>query len=486
LRFAEIAVVMQCSELGARMLFLRAKGALRKKLSDQGISRSLMIMCLGLFGKLTAPSEVAGEVTVTAASTKAGIGAVILAAACTKVGIGTIAAALIVTASSVGGVKALSSKAVLPERSEIKSFEFATQMQSATGGAISSLSIGLYDHKIYFPDGPDGPMFTRTQRWDPHRTVELCSWLQNDQANYYYHAGEQKVYINNYRPWTGSFRVQRLPTDEAGFAEFISEVEGSPQGVAYKRDRRSGLLLNAVDTRFVDVPNFRTHYKYNHVDDSMFRYDWSDDMEVVDERDQMHTRGWTYFTVEGEFGERKVTGYGRVPFVYGRFVERPPWLVLYVGQDLIVTDCNQGACISRPDGTVLASYPAGSFFSGLSEPWQGLHTIDVLRRRAAKERIWFDTALVRNYRNALITMVCDETRDQADMVYIVNMEKDVVERVRFRVSKRPVGSLTFDYLQNISDAGDHFAEPVLPAAAVGIRAESEGILWLVNLAQGKI
>ena len=61
LRYSEIAVVMQCSELGARMLFIRARSALRKRLSDHGISKTLMIMCLGLFGKLTAPSEAASR-----------------------------------------------------------------------------------------------------------------------------------------------------------------------------------------------------------------------------------------------------------------------------------------------------------------------------------------------------------------------------------------------------------------------------------------
>ncbi len=484
LNFADIAVAMQCSELGARMMFFRAKNSLRKQLSRHGLSKSLMLMCLGLFGKITAPAEAAGEVTVSAASAKVGIGAVIATIISTKIGITTIAATVIAIAS-VGGVKALSGPS-LPDRSQITSFEFATQVQNSTGGAISSLSAGLFDHRFYFPDGSNGPLFTRTVRWNPHRSLELCSWLQNDQANYYYHAGEQKVYINNYRSWVGNFRVSRLPTDTPGFTEFLSEVEGIDKSINYKRDRRTKLIVNSVDKRFVDVPNFKTDYRYNHLDADIFEYNWPQDIQVVDERDRMHVRGWTYFTVEGSLGGRKVSGYGQIPLVYASLKERPPWLVLSIGDDLRIIDCNKGSCIIRSDDTIVESYRAGSFFTGLSQPWMGLHTIDILRRNAVKERIWFDTALARNRKDMLITMFCNDNRRRADMVYVVDLEKDIVKRIRFRVRTQQAGFLTFNYLQDIEYDSDMFTEPILPVDYSGKPARPPGITWLVDLAEGKI
>ncbi len=484
LKFADVAVAMQCSELGARMMFFRAKNALRKKLSRHGLSKSLMLMCLGLFGKITAPAEAAGEVTVSAASAKVGIGAAIATIVSTKIGISTIAATVVAIAS-VGGVKALSGPS-LPDRSQITSFEFATQLQNSTGGAISSLSAGLFDHKFYFPNGYDGPLFTRTVRWNPHRSLELCSWLQNDQANYYYYAGEQKVYINNYRSWGGNFRVSRLPTDSHGFTEFLSEVEGISKSIDYKRDRRTGLIVNSVDKRFVDVPNFKADYRYNHLDADIFEYNWPQDVLVVDERDRMHVRGWTYFTVKGTLGGRKVYGYGQIPFVYSSMKERPPWLVLSIGDDLRIIDCNQGSCIIRSDDTIVESYPSGSFFTGLSQPWMGLHTIDILRRNAVKERIWFDTALARSYEDALITMLCDDNRRRADMVYVVDLEKDIVKGIRIRINARQAGSLKFNYHQDIESGNDIFTEPLLPVDDGGKTAQPLGITWLIDLAEGKI
>ncbi len=484
LNFTDIAVAMQCSELGARMMFFRAKNSLRKQLSRHGLSKGLMLMCLGLFGKITAPAEAAGEVTVSAASAKIGIGAAIATLASTKIGITTIAASVVAIAS-VGGVKALSGPS-LPDRSQITSFEFATQLQNSTGGAIGSLSAGLFDHRFYFPDGSNGPLFTRTARWNPHRSLELCSWLQNDQANYYYHAGEQKVYINNYRSWAGNYRVSRLPTDPPGFTEFLSEVEGISKSIYYKRDRRTGLIVNSVDNRFVDVPNFETDYRYNHLDADIFEYNWPQDVPVIDERDRMHVRGWTYFTVKGSLGGRKVSGYGQIPFVYSRLKERPPWLVLSIGDDLRIIDCNKGSCIIRSDDTIVESYRAGSFFTGLSQPWMGLHTIDILRRNAVKERMWFDTALARNYRDALITMLCDDNRRRADMVYVVDLEKDLVKRIRFRVRKHQAGFLTFNYLQDIEYDNDMFTEPLLPVDYSGKTARPLSITWLIDLVEGKI
>jgi RNA polymerase sigma-70 factor (ECF subfamily) len=86
--YAEIADLMGCKELRARVLFFRAKHSLKRQLARQGFSRSLLLTALGLFGLITAPTEsVSGAGTVTAASLHVGTIATFIGAASTRAGI---------------------------------------------------------------------------------------------------------------------------------------------------------------------------------------------------------------------------------------------------------------------------------------------------------------------------------------------------------------------------------------------------------------
>lgn len=55
--YAEIAVLMDCSEIKARVLFCRAKMALRKRLSHHGFSKAYLLVALGLVW----PADHAGQ-----------------------------------------------------------------------------------------------------------------------------------------------------------------------------------------------------------------------------------------------------------------------------------------------------------------------------------------------------------------------------------------------------------------------------------------
>ncbi|MBN1805773.1 MAG: RNA polymerase sigma factor [Sedimentisphaerales bacterium] len=66
LSFAEIAEFMDCKELRARVLFFRAKRALRQHLSLNGFSKETLLEGLGFFGILT----LSGQATTTACSVK--------------------------------------------------------------------------------------------------------------------------------------------------------------------------------------------------------------------------------------------------------------------------------------------------------------------------------------------------------------------------------------------------------------------------------
>ena len=69
------------------------------------------------------------------------------------------------------------------------------------------------------------------------------------------------------------------------------------------------------------------------------------------------------------------------------------------------------------------------------------------------------------------------------MLYTINMEKDIVEDIRFVVNGINTGTLYFSYLQDVSQAGSEFTEPVISDISQVPIQDNPGILWLVNLAQ---
>jgi len=483
LSYSEIAVALECSEVRARVLFYRAKQALKRQMTHQGLKKGLLLMCLGLFGRLTAPAK-AATVTVTANSVKVGVITAVIATTGTKLGIATVTAAAVGLAT-VGGISVLS-EPPLPKRDAVKSINYTTQLRDRSQGPTSSLSKGAYEQWFYCPDGINGPLFMRMQRWDAKQTNKLCSWLENGEGNYYYYCTDNKVYINNYRVFWSSLRVRRLPTDTAEFTNYLSEIEGDLSGVEYTRDSQTGLLRHALDDRFVDARNFRTDYNYNTLNERLFEYDWSEDIAVIDERDRMHKRGWTYFRINGKTNNQTISATGQIPFVYNASKKHPAWLRLKIGNELEIIDCNNGACLRRVDGTVIAAYPAGTFFKGLLRPWMGMHTIDIIRRDAARRRVAFKTRPARNEKDVIINVYYEDERVNTELVYGIDLENDIIEDIRFEVRNRIIGSLVFSYLQDIEQAGNEFIEPAISESPEVPIRPGAGILWLVDLAQGNL
>ncbi|UCE46931.1 MAG: hypothetical protein JSW47_15130, partial [Phycisphaerales bacterium] len=409
----------------------------------------------------------------------------IIATASTKLGVATMAAAAVGLAG-VGGISAFS-EPPLPQRAQVRSVHYTTQLRSSNFGPTSSLSKGAYEQWYNFPDGVDGPIFMRMQRWTPQREKQYCAWLQNAQANYYYSSDDKRVYIQNHRVFWSSLKVWRLPTDTAEFTEFLSQVEGQTKGLVHARDPRTGLLADSVDNRFVDAPNFRTEYEYNSSGKEHFQYDWTKDIPVVDRRDRIHKRGWTYFRVHGRIDDRKIEGRGQIPFVYETCEEHPPWLTLKIGDDLQIIDCRDGAFLLGPeDGTLIASHPRGTFFKGLARPWMGMHTMNIVRRDAAEQRIWFDTRVAANMKDVVVTLMHDSGGLKTDLVYTVDAEKDIIKDVRFDVQKMTRGSLVFEYISDVDGIGDEYRQPTVPHGQQLHTEESLGMMWLVSLVQGSL
>jgi len=95
LSYAEIGSLMGCKEMGARILFFRAKHSLNRRLAKQGFSQGLLVTALGIFGLLTTPADGAPAAgTISAATLQVGTLAAIAGFAGTPKGI----AAMLTTA----------------------------------------------------------------------------------------------------------------------------------------------------------------------------------------------------------------------------------------------------------------------------------------------------------------------------------------------------------------------------------------------------
>ena len=91
LSFAEIAQLMNCKEFGARVLFYRAKHALRQRLSRHGFGKEMLLAGLGLFGILTLPTKATSTAcSVNTASLNVGVVATLVGSLGTRMGIAVI------------------------------------------------------------------------------------------------------------------------------------------------------------------------------------------------------------------------------------------------------------------------------------------------------------------------------------------------------------------------------------------------------------
>ena len=327
-----------------------------------------------------------------------------------------------------------------------------------------------------FPEGPEGPMLLRAQSHNAASHV-----LQNEEANYSYDGGT--VSINNHRMLLDDLSVLKLPTDSTEMRGFLARVEGIENDIQPVSGRKGRELLAVVERKTsaeaeVDAPWIVS--SRNVLDADYFEGNWPSSARIVDNRDAMHKRGWTYFRIRGQVAGREVRGSGRIPFVYATSKQHSPWLRLTIG-DFVVVDGGSVATLENADGEFPFKYRQGCFFSGLSKPWMGLHAVDTVRRDAAEQRAEFATQLTADGRQALVTV----TSGEATLLYTIDIEADLVRRIDFTVDNVPAGSLEFEYLSDVSVDRSEFAAPATRHARVTFRKDS-GILWLVQLANGAL
>lgn len=465
--YSEIAESMGCSEFSTRMLFVRAKRALQKELLSNGFSRGSLLAALIVFGKMTAPSKAAAaQLTVPAAALKVGLAAGAVGLATTTTGIVSVAAA---GALTVGAVVATSGPKLPPAGPAVNPLAGGTRIVSPYATPATAHEQYWY----YFPEGPEGPMMLRAQ--SSNSTSRL---LQNDEANYSYHGGT--VTINNYHMWLDDQSVMKLPTDSTELRGFLAQIEGIRNDIQPVSGRRGRGLL-AVVQRTGDQANAETPWTISNstvLDADYFQSDWPTDARILDNRDAMHRRGWTYFRIRGKVAGQEVAGTGRLPFAYAASKQHQPWLRLTIG-DLTLVDGGSVATIQSAQGESPLKYRQGAFFSGLSRPWMGLHVMDTVRRDAAEQRARFETQLLPGGREARITVTSAQTK----LIYTIDVEADLVRRIDFSVNGAPAGSLDFEYLSDVNVRGNEFTAPVNRNERVTLRGDA-GILWLVRLANG--
>jgi hypothetical protein len=217
------------------------------------------------------------------------------------------------------------------------------------------------------------------------------------------------------------------------------------------------------------------------LDEDYFQSDWPTGHRIIDNRDAMHKRGWTFFTITGQINGQTINGKGRIPFVYAASKYLSPWLELSLGSDLMIVDTVSEAWIFSTDRAPIARYKAGTFFKGLAKPWMGLHTLDIVRRDAAEQRIWFQTKKSPEIGKIDVEL----TYEHIKLIYTIDLETDIVDEIKFSKDGSDIGFIRFTYLQDITDVADEFAQPKsyrFPKT----KQKEIGLLWLIQLATGTL
>jgi RNA polymerase sigma-70 factor (ECF subfamily) len=475
--YSQIADEMGCTELGARLLFLRAKRSLAKELARNGLGKSSLLLALVIIGKITAPTKAAAAgVSINAGTMYVGTAASVIGAVISaKVIVVLTAAAAITVSSAVVGPKIARSTKMDPP--DLNASQHILRPPAKTYE-------GMEECCYFFPEGISGPVMIRQIQRNEHTNKIYCRWLQNNSMNYYTNGG--KVFINNHRMWAEDLSVHRLPTDPKQFREFLSLVEGKPLEPEYVpcTDRAKNLLVtlrrNAENSNNI----LETVRHYNVVEEEFFQYDWPEGTKRIDNRDAMHKRGWTYFKIRGQLNGEEVLGYGRIPFVYQTYRSHYAWIRLKVGAELEIVDGANGANVYGSNRKLLATYPSGSFMKGLARPWMGLHTIDTIRRDAAEKSIWFESRYALGREKSEVTL----SREHIKLVYVIDMKNDIVEKITFGRSDKNAAAenvLRISYLQDINQTGDEFTAPKVRTNS-SLSKIPPGIQWLFRLADGTL
>ncbi len=471
LSYAQIAQLMGCSEIGARAAFCRAKKCLARHLAAYGLGKGSLVLALVAFGKITATSKAsAAQVAVTGAMLQVGSKAALVAGVTSKSGlIGLAAGGLIVGSLSLNVKRITSVFALTPH----------------PAGAIAAAPLQLAENQpqeywYYFPDARNDVVMQRLLQFDATGRNPVCRILQNQYANYHFDERSDAVHINNYHVCKPDLSVMRLPTDSAELSGFIARMEGKSADMELTPASRNRLLVICKHHREHGTQIWRIDRHMNVLEEEYFQVSWPRSTPVIDDRDIMHKRGWTYIEISGHVGGHPVSGIARIPFVYAYAQQHYPWLKIRAGDGSIFVDTPSGARIYDAAGLIAAEFPGGSFFQGLLRPWTGLHCIDTIRRDAAEQRLNFATTYDGEADSVRITV---QTEDLT-LVYTVDLLADVIETIACNPTskERPFSSeLHLSYRQELSADEETSLVPPADVRPSSIERRQIGMRWLQRL-----
>jgi len=416
--FAEIGGFLGVSSFGAQMLFYRAKKSLQKQLTRQGLGKGVLLSALILFGKVTAQSKAAAaQVSITAATLKVSGTAAVAAAIATKAGVVAVTGA-VVAGSSMVIPTGTTQKATIEDRSVANCAE-------VKHSALTPVDTLGMEWEYFFPSEVGG-FWLKGYKVDQEGNSRLWVWLQNSEGNYWYNQGI--VCRVNYRTFNSDLTLWLVPRDSE-----------SQRG-------RGTWLLRKADGRILqaDQDTFCTEEM---IEPSYFQHTTAAGTNVIDLRDEMHKRGWTNFRVTGNIGGERILGVGQVPFLDKYIQEHGPGIHLQAG----------GRIVEQAS------------LRGLMRPWEGVHTIDTIRCDALRAGLEIEQPQKVKGGKVKISI----KGNKRTLVYTVDMERDVIERIEFLNQKGvKEGEMTFTYAEDLRLNSTRPSE----SAQIG-----EGMKWLMEL-----
>ncbi len=459
--FTEIAEALDCRKFKARALFAKAKRTLGKNLAQSGLGKASLLGVLVIYGKMTATSEATGMATfVTAASLKVGILPTLAAVTATRAALVTIAAAGV----SVG------STAVVVDRLRMSRLPVSgpSPMVAAIGG--ESLPSPQQYWYYYPPKSEDAVLIQiRTVTED---ALPEWSWFQNEQGNYACSGDAvRRIDAHYYAP---DLTTMRLPTDDADFRAFLDEAESKTTVLDSVRPAENGLLV--VAGLGDEGPFTHARSGYDIADEQAFQHPWQRDARITDCRDALHKEGWAYLCITGQIKGRTVTGIGRIPFVLAERRAMSPWLRIVVEDSIVLEDTSDAAMVCDHGGHIRYRFEGGTFLEGLSRPWEGLHTIDTVRRDAAGRRLWFETQESVEDQCVDITVTDGDLR----LVYTIDLDRDEVREIILYERQAEVGRLQLEYVREPEPEFAAIAE-LKAARGRSTRQKADNTLWLLSL-----
>ena len=464
--FTEIAEVLDCRKFKARALFAKAKRALGRNLATSGLGRASLLGALVIYGKITARSEASGLATsVATASLKAGVLPTVAAVTTTR--------AALVAVATVGVSVAATSLVV--DKPGHDGF-FANRPPRA------SFVMEAQDHHqhwyYYPPESRDAVLIQIREAAEDRQPA--WRWFQNAEGNY--SCSDDTIYRVNAHYYSPNLATMRLPTDDAALTAFLDRVAASdaaplpvgPPAMEHVRPTQKGLLVVAGTNDEGPFTHVRTGYDIT--DEQAFQNPWQQDVKITDCRDALHKEGRAYLKISGQIRGRAVTGTGRIPFVLAERRTAFPWLRLEVENSVILEDNSNAAVVCDNTGRIRRQFAGGTFLEGLSRPWEGLHTIDTIRRDAAGRRLWFETRNVVEGRQADVVV----THRDVKLVYTIDLDQDVVREITLYERESEIGQLQLEYVKALETGLDTINEAGSDHRRLSRQRRSD-TLWLLNL-----